>query len=90
MIIHAHRDDAHLILQVRHDKALEAVAFDAHAEPLNRLLAAVASGVMQSAVVAAAIRDDVGLRRAALALLETEPVTLSGAVVTLRIPLEGL
>lgn len=85
--IHARREGNALILQFRHDKAAQAIAFDTQADPLARLLAAVASGVMQSAVATAAIRDDEALRAAALALVEGEPVTLTGSIVTLRIPL---
>lgn len=88
--IHARHEGTALVLQVRHDAGLRAVAFDPDAPQLERLLAAVASGVMQNAVAVAFIRDDEALRGAALELLAQEPgETLTGAVVTLRIPLEG-
>jgi hypothetical protein len=81
-----------LILRVPRNPGATATAFDADALYLDRVLAAVASGTMRPTLAVAAIRDDLSLLGAALAMVDAQrlrPLPRRGDVIVLRIAQEA-
>lgn len=59
-------------LRLLRDQSAAAIAFDHEAPHLDRLLAAVASGVMREHVAAAALREDAELRATVVNLADAQ------------------
>lgn len=70
--VQATRQGNTIRLRMLRDMAAAAVAFDAEAPHLDRLLAAAASDVMRPPVVEAAIREDQQLRQAVVDLTNAQ------------------